>query len=96
MNNQVLNTIRMICQECGGTMDIDKDKSILCCPYCGSKKLIVENDAVRIERIKAEHELEMQKESYKHHIKVGKSYMYIGLFIFLCYLLVIVIGIMFD
>ena len=49
-----VNIIRMKCPDCGGTMDIEKDKQVLQCPFCGSKNMIVESDAVKIERLRME------------------------------------------
>jgi len=40
--------IRMRCGECDGFLDIDKSRELLFCPFCGSKSLIVDSDAVKI------------------------------------------------
>lgn len=45
--------LRLKCQNCNGVMDVDEDKMIAFCPYCGSKNLIIESDVVRVERIKS-------------------------------------------
>ena len=47
-------TIRLKCQDCNGVMDIDESKMIAFCPYCGSKKLILESDVVKVEKIKSQ------------------------------------------
>lgn len=51
--DEPLKRVALRCSECSGTLEIDSDRTILSCPYCGSKELIVESDAVTIERIKA-------------------------------------------
>lgn len=37
-------TKKITCKHCGATMEVDEDKDILFCPYCGSKELIENND----------------------------------------------------
>lgn len=51
------------CEGCGGTLVVDENKTILACPFCGHKSLIIENDEVIIERIKttAQKEIELEK-----------------------------------
>lgn len=46
--------LRLKCQDCNGVMDIDEDKMIAFCPYCGSKKLIMESDVVKVEKIRSQ------------------------------------------
>ena len=41
-------TIQLRCEECGGTMTIDKSRSVLSCPYCGSTKIVADSDEVKI------------------------------------------------
>lgn len=70
--------ISLQCIKCGGILEIDSDKSILACPYCGSKELIVENDAVTIEKIRASAHKEIELEKIKsndrrHQIEDEKS-----------------------
>lgn len=52
-----MKTKKLICESCGGTMEVDADKSIISCPYCGSKELIEESDEVKIAKIKADAEV---------------------------------------
>ena len=47
-------TIQLRCEECCGTMAIDKSRSILYCPYCGSTKIVADSDEVKMERIRNE------------------------------------------
>ncbi len=57
-------TLKMKCENCGGTMTVDSEQTILSCPYCGSQELIAQSDAVAVERIKqnAHKEIEMGKQ----------------------------------
>ena len=61
--------ISLKCEDCLGTMEIDEDREVLTCPYCGSKKIIPISDAVKIEKIRRESELEMEKFKEKAFIK---------------------------
>lgn len=47
-----IKTISLKCTNCNGTLTVNSDNTELNCPYCGNKTLIIENDAVAIERIK--------------------------------------------
>lgn len=62
-NQDSIKKISLKCEQCNGTLTIDSDKTVLECPYCGYQTLIIENDAVKIERIKtsAHKEIEMEK-----------------------------------
>ena len=46
-------TISLRCEACDGVLEVDEDREILSCPYCGSKELIAESDDVRKERIRS-------------------------------------------
>ena len=61
-------TIKLTCEDCKGVMEVDVDKQIISCPYCGSKKFVKESDEVTIARIdkqkaidKMRHEKEMKE-----------------------------------
>lgn len=60
---ETIKKISLRCENCNGTLTVDEDKSVLACPYCGHKTLIVENDAVTIEKIRtsAHKEIELEK-----------------------------------
>lgn len=62
-NQEPIKKISLKCEQCNGTLTVDSDKTVLACPYCGHQSLIIENDAVTIERIKtsAHKEIEMEK-----------------------------------
>lgn len=48
------NIIRLRCEDCNGVMDIDESREVISCPYCGSKKIVMESDGVKIERMRNE------------------------------------------
>lgn len=50
MNNK--EVIKLVCSDCGGALEIDTEKMITFCPYCGSRNLIPEEKDVTISRIK--------------------------------------------
>lgn len=49
-----IKTIKLTCAECRGVLEVDRDKQIISCPYCGSKTLIQESDEVTLARIRKE------------------------------------------
>lgn len=56
-----VKTYVLRCKSCGGTLEPTDDEDVLVCPYCGSREIIEESDAVKIEKMRAEAELERQK-----------------------------------
>lgn len=67
-------TIQLRCEECGGTMTIDKSRSVLSCPYCGSTKIVADSDEVKMERIRNErikdvelHKQDQEMEKWQAH-----------------------------
>ena len=66
-------TIKMKCQSCGGVMDADEDEPVLICPFCGSKELIVESEAVTIERIRSKTFREIAAEKNKTLKEIEKT-----------------------
>ena len=67
-----MKTRKMKCNECGGTLELNEDRDIICCPYCGSKELIEESDEVKIERIKSKTRLKEKELHYKHEEELNK------------------------
>ena len=45
-------TVSLRCKSCDGVLEIDDDREILFCPYCGSKELFLESDAIKVERMR--------------------------------------------
>lgn len=75
-------TYQMKCKSCSGVMNINEDenKRILMCPFCGSKEIFIENDAVVIARIQnrtyKDVEIERQKtqrEMDRNRVELEKS-----------------------
>ena len=80
-----MKTRKMKCNECGGTLELNEDRDIICCPYCGSKELIEESDEVKIERIKSKERIEIEKDNKdKFELIIGSIVsiaLFVGLFI---------------
>ena len=77
------NTVHMKCKSCGGTLVANPERSVLNCPYCGEKELVIESDAVAIERIrnKTKREIELEKlrqqdERLKHNRRLEEAEKY--------------------
>lgn len=90
-------TVSLKCKECGGVLEVDADREVLSCPYCGSKELFLESDEVKIERIRlkaytdvelgrSEHQLEKNKDDNKFLLTYLK-----WLFIFLGIMLAVAV-----
>ena len=43
------NTIHLQCKSCGGNLDIDRNQSLIFCPFCGSRELLIDSDVLREE-----------------------------------------------
>ena len=72
----------MKCQQCSGTLTMDKEGDILVCPYCGSKELLLDSENVAVEKIKQQTEFkkweredqkeqQKKKEEQEHKYKFG-------------------------
>jgi len=59
-----MKIIQLRCGSCGGMLDLDENeaRTVLFCPYCGSKSLMTESDDVKINRMK----YDAEKEGYRH------------------------------
>ena len=71
-------TIKLTCEDCGGEMNIEAGRNVLTCPYCGSKKLIMESDEVTIARINKESDaermkFEKEKREYEEELRVKQN-----------------------
>ena len=93
-------TIQLRCEECGGTMTIDKSRSVLSCPYCGSTKIVADSDEVKMERIRNErikdieiHKQDQEMEKWKaHEVERKKSIMYSIIFVVFGFVLLLILG----
>lgn len=63
------------CQNCDGVMNVEEDKTVLLCPYCGSKELLIENDNVKIAKIKSQtrKDIEIKKQQTHKAVELGKQ-----------------------
>ena len=50
------NTIHLQCKSCGGNLDIDRNQSLIFCPFFGSRELLIDSDAVAVEKIRQQTE----------------------------------------
>lgn len=48
-----VRTIILRCKQCNGELSVDEKQKIMCCPYCGSKEMIIESDSVKTAQIHA-------------------------------------------
>ena len=55
------------CKNCGAELSVDSDKTMLFCPYCGTKLLMIDGDEVKAEKIRADayREVELAREETK-------------------------------
>ena len=91
-------TIQLRCEECGGTMTIDKSRSVLSCPYCGSTKIVADSDEVKMERIRNERikDVEIHKQDQEMEKWVqeknenNRNIKYCVLFMIVCFFILIV------
>lgn len=64
-NHSETKLIKLHCKNCGGEMSINPDQQEIICPYCGQKQVLLDSDAVRIEKEKYKTIKEMQKNQYQ-------------------------------
>ncbi len=64
-NQSETRLIKLKCKHCGGEMSIDSDLQEITCPYCGQKQVLLDSDAVKIEKEKYKTIKEMQKNQYQ-------------------------------
>lgn len=71
---QFINRVQLKCKSCNGVMDIDENRPILMCPFCGSKEIILEGDKVTIQRIKSKayRDVEFEKQQTYREVELGK------------------------
>ena len=65
---------KLKCHQCGGAIQLDDDRQVLFCPYCGSQELLIDNDSdeVKIARITSRTALAKQKEKNRHEEEMRK------------------------
>lgn len=65
--------IKLTCEDCGGTMDVSSDRMVMICPFCGSKKIFLESDSVKIAQIYSEADVNKQRAIGDAEIKKQKA-----------------------
>ena len=73
-------TLQCTCKKCGAEMNYDPEQSILLCPFCGAKEIVIEDEDITIARIRSNaykeielKKLEQQKQSGLFGFRTGKS-----------------------
>ena len=57
----------MTCKNCSGSLEVDDSNSVLFCPYCGEKTLLIDDRAVKM----AEIEADVKKEEINSKVKIA-------------------------
>lgn len=83
--------ISLKCEDCLGTMEVDENREVLTCPYCGSKKMIPVSDAVKITKLNNEHDLEVRKQKSINNDKLDRNVMIYFIFLLIMFLLYILV-----
>lgn len=65
MNKTGQESRQIKCKNCNGVMDLDFDKGIAICPYCGSTETIGESDTIKIERMRQKAEADKRNHEQK-------------------------------
>ena len=71
-------TLQCTCKNCGGTMNYDKEQSILLCPFCGAKEIVIEDEDITIARIRSNAYKEVELKKLEHQKRHGKNAMLAG------------------
>jgi DNA-directed RNA polymerase subunit RPC12/RpoP len=65
--------ILMKCKACGATVQVNSEQTELICPYCKSKELILDSDAVKAEKVRSQAYVEVEKEKLKHDKEMNEA-----------------------
>lgn len=60
------------CKNCNGDLLINRDRTMLKCPYCGTKYLIKESDAVKIQKIQSQTQKDIELSRQRHEAQKEK------------------------
>lgn len=66
--------ISLRCEDCLGIMEVDENREIFTCPYCGSKKILPISDEVKIAKIKSDidiKKMEIEKDEKARTFKMS-------------------------
>ena len=67
--NDEAKIVQLKCKQCGATMDVSEGTSEIYCKYCGNKILIIDSDAVAVEKIKSNAKKDMLHATLVHEEK---------------------------
>lgn len=56
-NSSVVGKIQLRCNTCGGTLIGNANSPILNCPFCHSTEMIVESEAVKVQRLRSDEKI---------------------------------------
>ena len=48
-----VKTVKLRCKDCGGSLEIDSERKIFICPFCGSREILLDSDDVEIQKIQS-------------------------------------------
>lgn len=74
MNNDTGNRVKsessvrkvsLVCNSCGGALSVDEESTVLMCPFCGAKEMLLDSEAVQIEKLRTESYKEIQMAKIK-------------------------------
>lgn len=60
-----IKKLSLVCEQCGGVLQVDQGKEVVACPFCSNKTLILESDEVTKERIRTAAQKEVELERLK-------------------------------
>lgn len=68
-------TLQCTCKNCGGTMNYDREQSVLLCPFCGAKEIVIEDEDITIARIRSDayKEIELKKLEQQGKLKKNRN-----------------------
>lgn len=60
--SSIKGLVQLRCKKCGGVMDVEADRPIIFCQYCGAKELLNESERITVQRIKSKTHKEIELE----------------------------------
>lgn len=86
-----MKTVKMKCKSCNGTLEMDESKSVIFCPYCGAKDLIIEDNEVKIAKIESDNRKDVEIHESDNKVKMQWNAMKTDVVIYIAGLLLIAI-----
>ncbi len=72
-NRNQPTTLQCTCKNCGGTMNYDPEQSILLCPFCGAKEIVIEDEDITIARIRSDAYKEIELKKLEHQRRQDRN-----------------------